>query len=100
MQHLFTYGTLKDLNVQEQVFGHTLKGEQDVLEAFRISPDKIMGRYLVAEKTNSREDQIEGIVYELKQSELTMADLYEGEAYKKIEVGLKSGKIAWVYVKA
>ena len=59
-----------------------------------------MGRYLVIEKAINKESKIEGIVYELQDNEFLKVDLYEGEAYKKIKVGLKSGKSAWVYVKA
>ena len=100
MPHLFTYGTLQDPYIQQQVFGRSLEGSPDVLNGFRISPEKIMGRYLVAKETNSTEDRIEGVVYELEQNELTKADQYEGAAYKKKKVGLKSGKTAWVYIRA
>lgn len=100
MHYLFTYGTLQDLSIQKQVFGRTLAGIQDVLYGYRISLEKIMGRYLVIEKATNKESKIEGIVYELQDSELLKVDLYEGEAYKKIKVVLKSGKSAWVYVKA
>ncbi|MUH35007.1 gamma-glutamylcyclotransferase [Zobellia amurskyensis] len=100
MQYLFTYGTLQNHEIQNHVFGRRLHGSRDILEAFRFSSEKIMGRYLVVEETKNTSDQIEGVVYELQQNELAMADQYEGEAYKKIEVSLKSGKIAWVYTKA
>ncbi|MBT9187318.1 gamma-glutamylcyclotransferase family protein [Zobellia russellii] len=100
MPYLFTYGTLQDPYIQQRVFGRSLKGGPDVLNGFRISPEKIMGRYLVAEETKGAEDRIEGVVYELEQNELTKADQYEGAAYKKKKVGLKSGKTAWVYIRA
>ena len=100
MHYLFTYGTLQDLSIQKQVFGRTLVGIQDVLNGYYISLEKIMGRYLVIEKAINKESKIEGIVYELQDNEFLKVDLYEGEAYKKIKVVLKSGKSAWVYVKA
>ncbi|MBT2159963.1 gamma-glutamylcyclotransferase [Zobellia sp. KMM 6746] len=75
-------------------------GIQDVLNGYYISLEKIMGRYLVIEKAINKESKIEGIVYELQDNEFLKVDLYEGEAYKKIKVVLKSGKSAWVYVKA
>ena len=100
MHYLFTYGTLQNISIQKQVFGRTLAGIQDILNGYQISSEKIMGRYLVIEKTNKKESKTEGIVYELHKSELIKVDLYEGKAYKRIKVGLKSGKSAWVYVKA
>lgn len=59
-----------------------------------------MGKYLVIEKATNKESKIEGIVFELQDSELLKVDLYEGEAYKIIKVILKSGKSAWVYIRA
>ena len=100
MHYLFTYGTLQDLSIQKQVFGRTLVGIHDVLNGYDISLEKIMGRYLVIEKAINKESKIEGIVYELQDNELLKVDLYEGEAYKKTKVVLKSGKSAWVYIKA
>jgi hypothetical protein len=38
--------------------------------------------------------------YAVTAAELAAADAYEVSAYKRIEVVLKSGKSAWVYVKA
>ena len=58
-----------------------------------------MESYLVIEVTNTRENAINGMVYELEQYELQKADLYEGTAYKRIQVSVKSGSSAWVYIK-
>ena len=38
--------------------------------------------------------------YAVTAAELAAADAYEVSAYKRIEAVLKSGKSAWVYVKA
>jgi hypothetical protein len=39
-------------------------------------------------------------VFRITPEELAAADRYEVSDYKRIEVTLKSGLVAWVYVKA
>lgn len=46
------------------------------------------------------EDEVAGKVFRITPVELAAADAYEVADYKRIEVGLKSGIVAWVYVKA
>ncbi|WP_276169032.1 gamma-glutamylcyclotransferase family protein [Zobellia alginiliquefaciens] len=100
MHYLFTYGTLQDRSIQLQVFERLLNGFTDGLMGFRISEEKIFGRYPVIEPTENKNQQVNGTVYELIDEELAKADQYEGSAYKKIKVDLISGVSAWVYVKA
>ena len=45
-------------------------------------------------------DEVAGTVFKITASELAAADAYEVSDYKRIEVQLKSGIDAWVYVKA
>ena len=42
-------------------------------------------------------DRIDGILYELSEKEIQLADTYEGLHYKRIEVELHSNEIVWVY---
>lgn len=100
MHYLFTYGTLQDRSIQLQVFERLLNGSKDVLSGFRISEEKIFGRYPVIEPAENKKEQVNGTVYELIDEELAKADQYEGSAYKKIKVDLISGVTAWVYIKA
>ncbi|MBU2948629.1 gamma-glutamylcyclotransferase [Zobellia uliginosa] len=81
-------------------YGGHLRGREAILVGYQISPKKVMESYLVIEVTNTRENAINGMVYKLEQYELQKADLYEGTAYKRIQVSLKSGSSAWVYIKA
>ncbi len=95
---LFAYGTLLDSDVQQYVFQRTLEGVPDLLPRFVISPKKMYGRYLVLQPTGNEEDEVTGKAYRLHRSELLMVDIYEGPAYKRVIVSLKSGQRAWVYI--
>jgi hypothetical protein len=70
----------------------------DTLPKFRISNRKMYGRYLVLEATDNPSDTVQGISLQLKKEDLLKADVYEGPAYKRILVTLKSGRKAWLYV--
>jgi len=110
MENLFSYGTLQEDRVQREVFGHSLVGTADAiigyrLAAFTISDAKaiaISGRaeHTMLEPTGRDADQIEGTVFKLTAEELGQADAYEDVAYKRIQVCLRSGSRAWVYVRA
>lgn len=45
-------------------------------------------------------DEVAGKVFRITEAELAAADKYEVSDYKRVSVRLKSGKDAWVYVKA
>ncbi|MBQ4913775.1 DUF4286 family protein [Maribacter sp. MMG018] len=96
--HLFTYGTLQEKEVQMGVFSRLLGGIDDTLHHHKISEEKVAGLYPTLEPTGNSKDFIKGKVYTVTEEELKKADLYEGEAYKREEVVLVSGKKAWVYL--
>jgi len=50
--------------------------------------------------TGDLSDEVKGRVFQITESELAAADEYEVSDYKRVRVRLKSGKDAWVYVKA
>jgi gamma-glutamylcyclotransferase (GGCT)/AIG2-like uncharacterized protein YtfP len=50
------------------------------------------------EFTGDVSDFVEGTVFKVSKKELEQADAYEPEGYKRIEVQLKSGGNAWVYL--
>ena len=109
MEKLFSYGTLQMEKVQLELFGRTLQGYPDTLigykkEKIRIKVDSVVNLSGVEEHdiisyTGDYSDLIEGSVLLITPDELETADGYETEDYKRIEVTLKSGKTAWVYIK-
>ena len=95
-ESLFSYGTLQDHEVQVSTFGRTLVGEHDALPEYRPIT---FGPYLNVQFTGHQSDWVEGTRFEVTTDELAAADTYEASAnYKRIEVELKSGRQAWVYL--
>lgn len=108
MNWLFSYGTLQLREVQLANFSRELEGEPDALEGFVLSTVMI-GDPAVVEVSGLAEHlilipgegpPIEGVAYALTDEELQKADAYETSAYQRIEVALKSGRHAFVYVAA
>ncbi len=110
MPLLFSYGTLRQDNVQLATFGRLLVGNEDSLIGFEQSMVKIEDHEVVATSgkthhpivklTGNAEDRVPGTVFEVTDSELKHADVYEVDAYKRVSARLASGKQAWVYVDA
>ena len=96
--YLFAYGTLNEADVQQYVFQRVLNGTPDTLSGYLIAAKKMYGRYLVLEASGDPSDEINGVAYVLSLGELLKADIYEGPEYTRIQVLLKSGTTAWVYV--
>jgi gamma-glutamylcyclotransferase (GGCT)/AIG2-like uncharacterized protein YtfP len=111
MPLLFSYGTLRQDDVQRSTFGRLLQGRGDELPGFEPSAVEI-GDWQVAATLgrthhanvmfNGRPDsRVPGMVFEVTDAELTAADEYERiAAYTRIVVTLASGERAWVYVDA
>ena len=102
MEKLFAYGTLKDPEIQQDIFGRTLKGKPDVLFGYMVNKINIeeefgIVSYPIITKTDLAEDKIEGLIYEVSEHDLQQADTYEGKLYKRIEVLLDSKEVAWTY---
>ena len=97
-QLLFAYGTLKQEEKQLSVLNRILEGEIDVLEGYRISRKKIMDKYPVVEPSPVPGSFVQGMVYQVSNFELYEIDIYETNAYKRIQVLLRSGLKAWVYI--
>jgi len=106
MDHLFSYGTLQQPEVQLRVFGRKLRGMKDSLEEYKITqPESIAGnqftsgsRYPIAVFTGNPGDHIHGVLYEVAGEDLVRTDRYEGPLYKRVEVTIRSGRKAWAYV--
>ncbi|MCC6725785.1 MAG: gamma-glutamylcyclotransferase [Saprospiraceae bacterium] len=108
--YLFSYGTLQKKKVQMESFGRILKGYKDTLNGYKLSMVEITDASVLAKseqkfhpiavKSTNQSDFIEGVVFEISEAELLMADSYEVDDYKRVDVVLESGKLAWVYVAA
>ncbi len=102
MENLFAYGTLKDKEVQETIFGRVLTGTPDKLVGYAIKEINIEEEfgvigYPIITETQNPEDTISGILYKLSPRELQLADTYEGIHYKRIQVVLHSKETVWTY---
>jgi gamma-glutamylcyclotransferase (GGCT)/AIG2-like uncharacterized protein YtfP len=107
---LFSYGTLQQEAVQLHAFGRTLEGEADAIIGYRIVEQLILDPEVVRLSgssvhpnlvaTGNLTDEVAGTLYFISKAELAGADRYEVADYHRIEVPLKSGRTAWLYVKA
>ena len=107
---LFSYGTLRQENVQLATFGRLLEGRPDVLAGFALSPMAIDDPHVIATSgaavhtiarpTGDPADVVPGLVFRITAAELEAADRYEAGAIRRIRVGLASGAEAFVYVAA
>ena len=107
-EFLFSYGTLQEEKVQIELFGRILLGSRDILRGYSASTIEIRDEsflsnaetqyHLIANHSNDKNDSIEGTVFEISKDELLLADKYEPEEYKRIQVVLESGQEAWIYV--
>jgi gamma-glutamylcyclotransferase (GGCT)/AIG2-like uncharacterized protein YtfP len=107
---LFSYGTLRQAEVQMASFGRRLAGQPDALPGYAsvmleiTDPDVVATSGLkfhpIVVETGNPADEVAGTLFSITEAELAAADAYEVSDYKRIEVVLKSGKSAWVYVKA
>jgi gamma-glutamylcyclotransferase (GGCT)/AIG2-like uncharacterized protein YtfP len=107
---LFSYGTLQQDEVQLSSFGRLLEGQEDAMIGYRQSlveitdPDVIRtsGKrfHPIVEASDNPGDEVRGKVFWITDAELKAADDYEVSDYKRIQVLLRSGNSAWVYVRA
>lgn len=107
---LFSYGTLQLKSVQIANFGRELKGRADAMVGWTRAMVEITDPEVLRESgethhpivspSDNPSDEIPGVVFEITPDELVAADTYEVSDYKRVEVVLKSGARAWVYVKA
>ena len=103
---VFSYGTLQKKDIQLAQFGRELQGRPDTLPGYTRQPVSVTDSRvatLTGEAVNFTavpgEDSIEGTVFELTEQEFAAADAYEEAAdYERVQVTLKSGRQAWLYV--
>ena len=105
---LFSYGTLRQSEVQLTTFGRVLDGSHDAIVGFDLDYVTITDPHVIATSGSNRHPilkptdrpgaHIEGSVFEITTAELAAADEYEVDDYRRIRVLLRSGRRAWVYV--
>lgn len=104
---LFSYGTLRQSEVQQALFGRALHSVPDTLPGYRLEMLHITDAQVVALSGSNRhpvlrqgspEDRIKGAALAMTADDLIQADRYEMSDYVRIPVALGSGKRAFVYV--
>lgn len=106
-ENLFSYGTLRAEAVQLSLFGRRLEGKPDALVGYRLRSIEVQDQSFVAHSgavqrnlqyTGNENDVVEGSVFSVTQKELERSDAYEPAEYRRVQVQLKSGLDAWVYM--
>jgi hypothetical protein len=107
---LFSYGTLRQENVQLATFGRLLEGRPDALAGYALAPMPIddpevvetsgLAVHTIARPTGDPADSIHGTLFAITPAELDAADRYEVTGIDRILVQLASGAEAFVYVAA
>ena len=109
VERLFSYGTLRQAEVQRELFGRVVPTTDDSLPGFRLDYVVITDPAVIATSGLDRHpilrrgasgDSVAGGCLELTDEELEAADEYEVDDYVRIAVTLASGRGAWVYVAA
>jgi gamma-glutamylcyclotransferase (GGCT)/AIG2-like uncharacterized protein YtfP len=105
---LFSYGTLRQREVQLSTFGRELEGRPDAIVGYELDYVTITDphvittsgsdRHPILKPTDRADAAVEGTVFVISEAELTAADEYEVDDYARIAVPLRSGDQAWVYV--
>jgi hypothetical protein len=104
---IFSYGTLRQPEVQRAVFGRLLDGDPDSLTGFRIDHVAITDPaaigasgsevHLTLRRDPAVTAPIIGSALAIEAADLPAVDAYEGDTYARIEVVLGSGRTAFVY---
>lgn len=108
MPRVFSYGTLRLPEVQRATFGRLLDGHEDAVVGYRlevvtVTDEAVLAASGTAEhpilvRADDSDAAIPGTVFEISDDELLAADEYEVDDYERVEVPLRSGGSAWVYV--
>ena len=105
---LFSYGTLRQPDVQRATFGREIDGRPDAIVGYHLDYVTITDPHVIAtsgsdrhpilKPTDRADAAVEGMVFEISEADLAAADEYEVDDYRRITVPLRSGGDAWVYV--
>jgi gamma-glutamylcyclotransferase (GGCT)/AIG2-like uncharacterized protein YtfP len=105
---LFSYGTLRQRDVQLSTFGRELDGREDAIVGYELHYVTITDPHVIAKSGSDRhpilkptdraDAAVDGTVFAISEADLAAADEYEVDDYARIAVPLRSGDQAWVYV--
>ena len=105
---LFSYGTLRQPDVQRATFGREIDGTPDAIVGYdldyvTITDPRVIAasgsdRHPILKPTDRADAAVEGMVFAISEADLAAADEYEVDDYRRITVPLRSGGEAWVYV--
>ena len=104
---VFSYGTLRQANVQLALYGHPVVTVQDSLPGWRLDWIQITDPDVIAASGSDRhpilrpgaaDDSVNGAYLELTDEELSATDDYEVSDDVRKSVTLSSGTQAFVYV--
>jgi len=103
---LFSYGTLRQAEVQLALFGREVAGTPDAMLGWRqrmieITDPEVIAKsgtrwHPMVEPSDCAEDAVEGTLFRITPQDLANADAYEVD-YVRREVRLRSGVTAYVY---
>ena len=106
--YLFSYGTLRQREVQVSVFGRELEMAPDALPGFELGMVRILDPKVIAtsgsdehpilRRSGDPEARIDGAALAVSPADLVSADAYEVDDYRRVAVELASGRRAYVYV--
>jgi hypothetical protein len=106
---VFSYGTLRQENVQLALYGRRVPTVADALPGFRLEWVRIADPEVIAKSGSDRHpilrrgdaaDSVDGAYLELDEHDLAATDDYEVDDYVRREVVLASGVTAWAYLAA
>ncbi|MGX9791233.1 gamma-glutamylcyclotransferase family protein [Mycobacterium sp. MMS18-G62] len=105
---LFSYGTLRQPEVQRATFGREIDGRPDAIVGYDLDYVTITDPHVIATSGSDRHPilkptdrpgaAVEGTVFAISAEDLAAADEYEVDDYRRVAVPLRSGDQAWVYV--
>ena len=105
---LFSYGTLRQPEVQRTTFGRELDGRPAAIVGYDLDYVTITDPHVIATSGSDRHPilrqtdrpgaAVEGMVFAISGADLAAADEYEVDDYRRVAVPLRSGERAWVYV--
>ncbi len=107
IHRVFSYGTLRQTNVQNKLYGHAVETVADSLPGWRLDWIEITDPAVIAASGSNRHpilrrgssgDAVEGAYLQLSGAELAATDDYEVSDYVRRIVTLASGVEAFVYV--
>jgi hypothetical protein len=107
MHRVFSYGTLRQPEVQRALYGREVPTIADALPGYRVDWLLITDAGVIATSGSDRhpilhrgapDDRVDGAYLELTDDELAATDAYEVDDYARRRVSLASGVDAFAYL--